>query len=155
MNVSAQEIDSLQCNSVEARIDSLATQLSKLQKDYDYLYCNHQLTCLKHELKILLNDIQISSNNVQIGAYHRTFNADYYVELRKTYDTYIESLNINRDMVESKKAKVKLKISTSNFSSDEEFLLLSYLDYLDVCVLQIEQALVVHNIVLNTYKESR
>ena len=63
MNVSAQKIDSLQCNSVEARIDSLATQLSKLQKDYDYLYCNHQLTCLEHELEILLNDIQISSQH--------------------------------------------------------------------------------------------
>ena len=81
MNATAQDVYSTQSN-LKAYVEDLSAKLSKLQHDYDYLYCSHEINLIELELKDLINNIDMRSNAILINCYHSRFNIDLYTAYR-------------------------------------------------------------------------
>ena len=85
-NISAQDVN----DSVTQRIDSLQTQLNKLQHDYDYLYYNNEFNNLKYDLKTLRNEILASSALTSIYVLIGEYDKETYLKLKENFDSFNE-----------------------------------------------------------------
>ena len=86
LSTSAQEIDSSRAQPVAVSIDSLSIRLNKLQRDYDFMYCDYELHKLLMDLKDLSHSIGKSSNAVLINFYNSRFDRDLYNSYLNDYD---------------------------------------------------------------------
>ena len=92
-NITAQTSKSLQTQDLNVSIDSLSTQLSSLQHNYDFLYCSHEVNLMQLEIKDLINNIGINSNAILINCYHGRFDVDLYTAYRDNYNLSLELMN--------------------------------------------------------------
>ena len=153
MSVSAQEVDSLQSESVS--IDSLATKLDKLQHDYDYLYCDYELSRVEYKLENLSNQTRMSANSLLISSYHGRFDADLYIVHRDSYNTFNSFCDAMKDIVITTQILISLKIISCNFTEEEKDLLRDRSSGLDRYVVSAESALRLYESVIDVYRDSK
>ena len=153
MRVAAQEVDSLQSESI--CIDSLATKLDKLQRDYDYLSCDYELSRVEYKLENLSNQIKMSANSLLISSYHGRFYADLYIVNRDSYDTFRAFCDTMKDTVIATQLLISLKTISCNFTDDEKELLRDRSSGLDQYVVSAESALRLYKSVIDIYRESK
>lgn len=153
MNVSAQINDSLQCNSVDARIDSLITQLNKLQKDYDYLYCKYEIDNIIKEFDNIGYQGDISSNTVLIDYYnHSKTDVDLYIAYKNKYNALMSLFSTVKERLISAKVYIDLKMSNSNFSEGEMSVLRKAYSHCNNSITRAEASLNYFNAVIDAYK---
>lgn len=155
VNVSAQETDSLLSPSLVARVDSLASKLNELQRDYDYLYCSHEISCAGHEIKALTAEFSSKSSFLLISSYHGSFNRESYDTSRDYYDVCENLLEVMQTNVDKKQELIAVKISVCDFSEREVDYLNTQSVMLDLYLEQARSALQLYKEALNVYYISR
>jgi hypothetical protein len=153
INVNAQEIDSLQIKSDTISIETLVARLDKLQLNYDFLNCRHQLSADQYDLAIFANKLDIKSNGLLINCYHSRYNVDLYISYRENYNKSVEMFNALKDKVTSTKTLIALHILTSNFTEEELGVLRSGCASLDSTLNIVQGALDYYKLVIDIYKE--
>lgn len=156
LHASAQEKDSLQDQTSTISIDSLSIRLERLQHDFDFLSCDHQLQKLIMDLKDLVHTIRNSSNGVVINVYT---NSGYN---RKLYDAYLndyESDNYLFDALKKQSEVVRtmifVKLMTLDFSDKERDVLTSSLSVVDKAITAVENSLNYYNAAIDAYRDMR
>ena len=154
-NMTAQTSNSLQTQDLNVSIDSLSTQLSSLQHDYDFLYCSHEVNLMQLEIKDLINNIGINSNAILINCYHGRFDVDLYTAYRDNYNLSLELMNTLKEKTETIQVAVTLKTLTSDFSNEEIEVLMNSCKFLDKCLSKLQGSLDYYKVVLDIYKDLR
>lgn len=154
LNVTAQDVYSTQSN-LKAYVEDLSAKLSKLQHDYDYLYCSHEINLIELELKDLINNIDMRSNAILINCYHSRFNIDLYTAYRDNYNASLELMDTMKERVDGIQAAVALKTLTSNFTDKEIELLMKCSKFLDNCLSKLQGSLDYYKLVIGIYKDMR
>ena len=153
---SAQEKDSLQNQASTVSIDSLSVRLERLQHNYDFLYCDHQLQKLIMDLKVLALNISNSSSGVVINVYTNSgFNRKLYNAYLNEYesDNYLyEALKKQSDVI---KNMVFVNLLTMNFSDAERNVLTSGLNVVDKAITSVESSLNYYNVAIEAYRDMR
>lgn len=152
-NLNAQDNNIETSASLELVVDSLSEKLNKLQHEYDFLYCSHELALLNLEIKAEIDNVDIKSNAILINCYHSRFNIDLYTAYRDNYNTSLELFNSIESKVSLVKASVALKILSSNFTKTDIDVLVKGTELLDKCLLKLESSLNYYKVVLNVYKD--
>ena len=155
ISANAQEIDSLQIKSDTISIESLSAKLDKLQHDYDYLYCEYKLNHIINELDNYTNQITIFANRAMIFMGDARFDLDTYISYKGLYDAQYESVNTFIDSIPTEKNDINLKMTHSNFSAIEKFLLQQYDFRIDSRLIAVRAALEHFKAVLDFYKKLR
>jgi hypothetical protein len=151
----AQQTDSLKFTASEVTVDSLMVRLSSLERNYDYLYCDHELAKLTLELKDLANSISITSNSLLIRCFNARYDREQYYAYSGLYDAYVNNIEASKRKVEAVKIAVAAKVLTSNFTEQELNVIASGFDLVDSTVATIESALKQYNAVINIYSSMR
>lgn len=148
-NISAQDIS----ESATQKIDSLQTQLNKLQHDYDYLYYNNEFNNLKYDLKTLRNEILASSALTSIYVLIGEYDKETYIKLKENFDSFNERYIIENEMVSLWKTILPYKLSMSNFSEEEKKLIENSLKVVEECYYNIKGALEHQEFLIDKYKD--
>ncbi|MBR5002841.1 MAG: hypothetical protein IKY13_04925 [Bacteroidaceae bacterium] len=154
-NITAQTSNSLQTQDLNVSIDSLSTQLSSLQHDYDFLYCSHEVNLMQLEIRDLINNIDINSNAILINCYHGRFDVDLYTAYRDNYNSILELMNTLKEKTETIQVAVTLKTLTSDFSNEEIEVLMNSCKFLDKCLSKLQDSSDYYKVVLDIYKDLR
>ena len=137
-------------------IDSLSVRLERLQHNYDFLYCDHQLQKLIMDLKVLALNISNSSSGVVINVYTNSgFNRKLYNAYLNEYesDNYLyEALKKQSDVI---KNMVFVNLLTMNFSDAERNVLTSGLNVVDKAITSVESSLNYYNVAIEAYRDMR
>lgn len=133
-------------------VDSLSAKLNKLQKDYDYLWCEYKLNDFNHSLQLESNSILIKTNQIQFDIYHGRFYYDLYNAYKANYNATIENLDAFKKKAEEIKFLVKLKMFNSNFSEYELRVLQHRLELIDYVINLIETNLKLYDGYLKEYR---
>lgn len=155
LNASAQETDSLKCQSSANLVDSLSLRLNKLQNDYDYLCCDYELNKLIMELQDLSHSIRISANEVVIQLYNSSYDRDLYVSYLKDYESSGKCLDSLKEKIDVVRIRVLFKIASSVFSDQEMGVLYSSFDVIQAGVSAVESALGFYDIAIEAYRKKR
>ncbi len=151
----AQDVDTLQVQSSSTSIDSLSLKLEKLQHDFDYLSCEHELFKLKMELDALAQDINIKTNGLLIDVYHTRYDKGLYTSFSENYDACCSLFDSLKDRFEHVKTFAVYKVVTSDFSDTEIGVLDSYLDSIQHSIAVIDSGLNYYDAAIQTYKKKR
>ena len=152
-NLTAQDDKSEMITDLKNYVDSISSKLNTLQHDYDYLYCNHEITIMKHEISDLSNSIANATNGILINCYHGSFDIDLYSAYRRNYNSSIDLSTTFKEKVEVIKTAVLMKIFTSGFTDEERSILMRGCDLLDSSLSQLQSSLDYYKIVLDIYKD--
>ena len=148
-NISAQDIS----ESATQKIDSLQTQLNKLQHDYDYLYYNNEFNNLKYDLKTLRNEILASSALISIYVLIGEYDEEAYIKLKENFDSFNKLYIIENETVSLWKTILPYKLSMSNFSEEEKKLIENSLKVVEECYYNIKGALEHQEFLIDKYKD--
>ena len=148
-NISAQDVN----DSITQRIDSLQTQLNKLQHDYDYLYYNNEFNNLEYDLKTLRNEILASSALINIYVLIGKYDKETYLKLKENFDSFNERYIIENELVSLWKTILPYKLSMSNFSEEEKKLIENSLSVVEECYYNIKGALEHQEFLIDKYKD--
>lgn len=151
ISATAQEADSLQTQHNEISVEDLIAKTNKLQRDFDYLSCDFELTKLEGELNSFNNDIRISSSSILINCYHGSFNYDLYSAYKRNYEALLNKYESLKQKVSSVQRLVILKSMTSNFTDKEIDLISMRCDAFENHFNSIESALDYYKVVLASY----
>lgn len=152
---SAQEADSLKVQSPTTTIDSLASQLNKLQHDYDYMYCDYELHKLLTSIKELSSSINISANGVLINYYNSSYNRNLYSSYVGNYNACYESYQTLKGGIDVAQTVVVSKILSSSFSEEEIHLLQREISLIQPALNSVEKALEFYDTAIQAYKRKR
>ena len=134
-------------------VDSLAVKLNKLQKDYDYLWCEYKLNEINSGLNDDENEISTKSNQLLTNIYHGRFNYDLYNSYKEYYNSKIYLLENYKINAESIRNLVTLKMITSNFSENEIRVLQHLLKILDSAINSVESSLKLYDSYIEIYRK--
>jgi len=151
--VSAQSVDSLQSELIS--IDSLSVKLSKLQRDYDFMFCQHELEEALSRLNFLRCDITNAALAIRIEMCAHNFDVDLYISFKNFYDANVLSRNSLMNYVKMKKQKCELMISSVDFFADEVFNLKSTIMSIDNTFNVIDSSLNYYKECLDQYKKMK
>lgn len=154
ISATAQDSNSIK-STTEEKVDSLTTKLNKLQHDYDYLYCSHEISLLHLELKDFINNIDIRSNAILINCYHSRFDIDLYTAYKENYNSSVDLLDSMKDKVDAVKSLIALKILSLNFTDSEIDILMNGCSFLDKCLSKAQGSIDYYKLVLDIYKDLR
>ena len=153
-NVVAQQPDSVNFETFNARIDSLQAKLDKLQANYDYLSCEYEINRLDNKIDALISNISSSISRLQITYYHSRFDVDLYLSYKLSYEegaslysTYVLSIASIRTLVSS-------RILRCNFSNNDCDELYSSLRMLDEKEKYVEKLLNIEKDLLDAWKST-
>ncbi len=147
MTVIAQEQPEQQ-NSI---VDSLTTNLNKLQRDFNFLRCDFELTKKHHDLNDFCNNINTRSNGVLFNCYHGTFSYELYKAYSKNYESSVEALETLKQNITVVKTLVALIMYSSDFTSGERELLTMSCDLFDTELNSATSALNYYKVVIDIY----
>lgn len=153
VNMGAQSQNTLKRQIDSAVVDSLSMALKKLQHDYDYLDTTTQLKQLKQDIANLNINIQIKSNELRMDYYHRSYNSTLCSQYEKYYRAAIDSGKSHKELYDTIKTKLVLKMIESNFTEVEIDLLRALCDAIDSEFSLLESILDYYNTVLGLYKD--
>lgn len=124
IKVSAQQVDILQENYADTRIEELTQEvaelserLDKLQEDYEYLALVNQLKDLCYEVKIFTNNVKIRTNEIVVRCYNSSFDIDLYLLDKDTYDLFQNFY----DHYSQKRDDFSKQISNLTFSNEKQY----------------------------------
>ena len=140
MNVTAQEIDSIQSKSTPISIDSLSAKLNKLEHDFHYLQCKYELNQSLNELLLLMTDIISKTNEILIIYSKDNLNKDLYFSIEDLQKKSYELFERYQQTIELVTTKVSL-LSQGFFTEKETEELRKICESIDVCISKIESAL--------------
>lgn len=153
--VSAQEVNSSQCQSETISVDSLSTRINKLQHDYNFMYCDFELHKLIMDLKDLAHSTDISSNRLLNNYYNSRYDHDLYNAYVKDYDTSCAFYNSLKDKIRVIKLAISYKIASSDFSEEELNVIYAGLDLIEHASKKVESALKYYDVAIRAYKSKR
>lgn len=155
IRVSAQEIDSLQENSTDARIEELSQKvvelsqsLEQLQEDYDYLNVQIFLKDQIFDVIVLYHDVRFSTYRL-LDWCDSNFDIDLYLAAEESYNLERERYN---QFVEHKDDFLEL-ISCLSFSSERLDIINLLYDKFDFHITVIEEYLQNYKNSLDLYKK--
>ena len=152
----AQNVDSVQVHSTATTIDSLSLRLNKLQRDYDFLYCDYELNKLMLDLKDLSSSLDIMSNRILIDYYNNiAYYQALYTAYRDNYDAKCVLFNSLKDKIETVKLAVLVKMAASVFSEQEQDVIYSCFSVIQKSVKNVELSLDCYNVALRAYQSKR
>lgn len=151
----AQNVDSLQVQTQPITIDSLSLRFSKLQHDYDFLYCDYELHKLMADLSDLSNSINISSNSVIIDYYNGRYDRALYASITNKYDAYCTYWDTLKDRIVAVRLAVLVKMTKSDFSETEKDIISASFDAIKSSVTTVEAALDYYDAAIRAYKGKR
>ena len=157
IKVSAQQVDILQENYADTRIEELSKEvaelsqkLEKLEEDYEYLALVNQLNSVLYEFEIFNNEVNIAKNELMIMCYNSRFDIDFYLLKEDMYDTLQEFYAL----YSRTKDNISKQISNLTFSNkrlDYNYIYYRY-NKLDTTLLMIENSLHAYKQYLDVYK---
>ena len=142
-------------SSAAITIDSLSVRLEKLQRDYDYLLCDFELTRMKAELNELSQDANIKSNSLLLDIYHSSYDRDLYSAYSRNYDVYCALFDSQKEKYEHLKTLVTLKAIASSFSDTQLSVLDSAFKSIDKSIASVDSALKYDKLVVDIYRDKR
>ena len=155
VNTMAQTADSTQYQATEISVDSLVVKLNTLQRDYDYLYCDHELNKVMLELKDFSNSINITSNTLLVSYHNKNFERDLYTSYLELYNSNIRFFSSLKEKVDTVKVAVACKVLTANFTEQELKVISQSFDVIDNSISSVESALKHFKVVIDAYKSLR
>ena len=133
-------------------VDTLVLRLDKLQHDYEFLYCEYQISGLAQDLKELANSTNIAIHDVIIEYYHSKYDSDLY-------DVYVDGYNVKQDLLEvlkgyadSLRILVSLKMYATGFTEEETEVIKRGFNVVQSSVETCEAALKYLNAALKAYR---
>lgn len=150
----AQEKATLPMKSNDAVVDSLVTQLNKLQRDYDYLSCDFELNKLQDDLDDFSSEVSIKSNAVLLNCYHSSFNYALYKAYNNYYQSCLDKLETLKIKVTSVAALIISKMYMFDFTEEERKVLLKGCNLLENQLEVANNALNYYKVVLDMYMNS-
>ncbi len=154
LQVSAQETESPQ-NGSTISIDSLSVRLTKLQHDYDFLYCDYELYKLTKDLDGLSKSIDIAANGVIINLYHSRFDRALYKSYLNDYDSSCGLFDALKDKIDVVSRSIAIRILSSDLSDTEIQLIKNNLGVIQASTNKVEKALAYYDTAINAYSSMR
>lgn len=155
IHASAQEFYSSQDQSAAISIDSLSFRLNKLQHDYDFMYCDYQLTKLIMDLKDLSQSIGTSTNGVIINLYNGGYERALYNSYLNNYDSSCTLFDSLKEKIEVVRFSIMLKMASSDFTDKEISLLYSTFDVIQMASIAVDRALNYYDVAIKAYRDTR
>ena len=142
----------MQTQKPSVSIEELALKVDKLQHDYDYLWCEYKMKDLIADLGIKANAIQISANKL----YDYSRDGVYSYALYKSYSDFLDSYRANlgstKDLIDTIKTAVFIKIATCGFSDEEKDVLYNSFEAINQSVTAVEASIEYHEVALKAYR---
>ena len=133
-----------------SKIDSLATELTQLKHDYNYLYCLNELGELDASLRIYAHGLDINSNSVLLN---KKYDRKLYAALKNNYRSSEYLLEQLKKSVSVSKLSIAVKLNNTDFTDDEIKILKGTLEMIDACLEKAEGSLDYYKIVIDTYRD--
>ena len=133
-----------------SKIDSLATELTQLKHDYNYLYCLNELGELDASLRIYAHGLDINSNSVLLN---KKYDRKLYAALKNNYRSSEYLLEQLKKSVSVSKLSIAVKLNNTDFTDDEIKILKGKLEMIDACLEKAEGSLDYYKIVIDTYRD--
>lgn len=152
-SAAAQNISSLQYDSLQNIVDSLINKVNVLQHNFDFLELSFKLESKISELNRCLNGLNISANGIYINLVDKNIDADLYISYRENYDSSIKLLETHEKSVKVLKSYLIAKMLICSFNEDERTALLNSYNVLNASYNAAEAALKHMKIILNVYKK--
>lgn len=134
-----------------SKIDSLATELTQLKHDYNYLYCLNELGELDASLRIYIHGLDINSNSVLLNYNERNYDRRLYSAYKDNYRSSENLLERLKESVTVSKLSIAVKMNNTDFSNDEIMILKNRLEMIDACLEKAEGSLDYLKLVINMY----
>lgn len=151
----AQEVDSVMIDSTEISIDDLVVKLNVLQHNYDYLYCNYELTKLILGLKDFSTSVSVESNSLLINYYNTKFDKDTYTSYVGLYNAMSEQFNSLKENADATKLAVMCRVLVSNLTEQELKVISSSLESIESSISTGDRSLNYFKVVLDAYRDLR
>ena len=151
----AQEVDSVMIDSTEISIDDLVVKLNVLQHNYDYLYCNYELTKLILGLKDFSTSVSVESNSLLINYYNTKFDKDTYTSYVGLYNAMSEQFNSLKENADATKLAVMCRVLESNLTEQELKVISSSLELIESSISTGDRSLNYFKVVLDAYRNLR
>lgn len=152
MQASAQDITSGQDQSGTVSIDKLVSKVSKLQNDFNYLSCDHELTNLNLKLNDLSHSIDISAGSVVMDIYFNNCEQSIYNSYENNYNSEVELFNALKNEFETVKSFVSFMKDTSDFSKERLDLLTQSVKTIEKSIKKAEASLNYYSVAIKTYR---
>lgn len=156
IKISAQEIDSSQENSADARIEELSQEivelsqkLEKLQEDYEFLALVNQINDEIYEMKILTNNVKIQANEIVVNCYNSRFDIDLYLLREDMYDEFQASY----DLYSRASDVLSKQISNLTLSNEKQYHINIRCDMFNSALSSLERTIYYYKQCLDVYKE--
>lgn len=152
----AQELSAAkETGALASVVDSLSSQLNKLQHDYDFLFCDFKLTQEVEKLNTLNHSISLSTDRIMMDLYHNAYNYEMATLRTKELESLKSNYDSQKQSIQSTKTLVMLKMVTLDFTKEELDVLHSYFNSIDATCNSIEAGLRLHEAALTEYKRLR
>ncbi len=158
IKVSAQQVDILQENYADTRIEELTQEvaelserLDKLQEDYNFLSFEKIVEELVFRTEIFYTDLKISINDIKILCYNGQYDKSVYYAVKENYNLSQKNYDIFLDQKEDLSNTI-LNLPFSSASLDIINLLL---ERLSVNLEGIESQLQIYLNMINIYYQTR
>lgn len=152
-NVTAQNISSLQYDSLQNVVDSLINKVNVLQHNFDFLELSYKLDSQISALNRCANELRISSNGIYISLVDKNIDANLYISYRKSYNASIKLLERHEKSVQTLKSYVNIKMLICSFNANECAVLENSYDTLNASYNAAEAALKYMKTILDIYKD--
>ena len=139
--------------TIEQRIDSLQTQLDKLQRDYDFLNCELKLGGIVNNLSISSNKLMTQSNNLLIKCYHISYDRSTYKMYKEYYDVSLQEYLSARFNAYTAIDFVSLRIESCNFNKLEIMSLKASINTIEAALKSLKSNLDFFKGILDVYEE--
>ena len=136
-----------------SKINSLATELSRLKHGYDYLYCEYKLTTLSLEIKIFANDLRITTNHIISNGYNNNYSDTIYKGLKRNYDEYLKSYESYLSLFQARSFLIPSVIENSSIYEHEINYLKNLAESVEQSLKYVKTALDQQKIILDVYNE--
>ena len=158
VKVSAQQVDILQENYADTRIEELTQEvaelserLDKLQEDYNFLSFEKFVEELVFKTEIFNTNLKISTNGIRILCYNGQYNKRLYYAVKEDYNLSQETYDIFLDQKED----LSNTILNLPFASERLDIINLLLEELNVNLESIEDQLQRYLNMINIYYETR
>lgn len=140
--------------STHLSIDSLATKVTTLENNLNYLKVTYELNILRSELNIAASEANIKSLEMKMDIYHSSkFDIDLYNSYRDWNRSAIAQKESYNSLIEAKKRLVAMTILTNNFTDEESDLLIQTCGVIDNAFNSYEAALNMVQKILDVWKK--
>lgn len=149
INISAQENN----EAILQKIDSLQSQLNKLQIDCEFHKLHSELQGLNTDLKIYCNDMNSKSNGMLISCYQGNANETLYEAYKEGYDANVSLLNSYKEAFGVTKTSIYLKTNEIEFTDQQLSIFGTGINTLNAAINAADSALNYYKTVMSMYKD--